>query len=121
MNAMFVYALARRLGSSPITINGVPPGIIGGTGLHRMAPRKTEAAMAAAVAQRNLAPATLPPPEVGADTPVWLATSPDLAGSSGTFFVDRAPVQTAPHTTDPGRCDRLWERSAQLCGLPPDL
>ena len=121
MNAMFVYALARRLGSSPSTINGVHPGIIGGTGLHRMAPRETEAAMAAAVAQRNLDPATLPPPEAGADTPVWLATSPDLAGSSGTFFVDRTPVQTAPHTTDRGRCDRLWERSAQLCGLPPDL
>ena len=121
MNAMFVYALAQRLDFSRITVNGVHPGHIGGTGLHRMEPEQTAAAMAAAIARLNLDPTTFPPPEIGADTPVWLATSSEVADINGTFFVDRKPVQTAPHTTDPGRCERLWKQSAQLCDLPADL
>jgi NAD(P)-dependent dehydrogenase (short-subunit alcohol dehydrogenase family) len=39
MNAMFVYALARRLGDSGVTINACHPGIIGGTDLSREVPR----------------------------------------------------------------------------------
>jgi NAD(P)-dependent dehydrogenase (short-subunit alcohol dehydrogenase family) len=35
MNARFVYALARRLEGTRITVNGAHPGIIKGTGLGR--------------------------------------------------------------------------------------
>ncbi len=38
MNAMFVYALARRLAGTGITVNGAHPGIIAGTGLSREVP-----------------------------------------------------------------------------------
>lgn len=38
MNTMFVYALARRLAGTGITVNGAHPGIIGGTGLAGEAP-----------------------------------------------------------------------------------
>lgn len=36
---------------------------------------------------------------------------------TGRFFVDRALVETAPHTTDVDRCERLWNDSARLVGL----
>jgi hypothetical protein len=52
----------------------------------------------------------------GADTPTWLATAPELDGITGRFFVKRKAVTTAPHTTDPARCDRLWDESARLVG-----
>jgi NAD(P)-dependent dehydrogenase (short-subunit alcohol dehydrogenase family) len=117
MNAMFVYALARRLAGSGITVNGAHPGIIGGTGLDREAP-----GVAAAVAELfQLDPADLPGPDTGADTPAWLATSPDVEGVTGRFFVDRTAVETAPHTTDVTRTDRLWDASAALVGLPAEL
>ena len=133
MNAMFVYALARHLAGTEITINGAHPGIIRGTGLSSEVPGL--GALARQAYQAGLLPragpqpgaqaspssldhADLPDPDVGADTPAWLATSPAVEGVTGRFFVDRAPVETAPHTTDAERCERLWKQSARLVGLP---
>jgi NAD(P)-dependent dehydrogenase (short-subunit alcohol dehydrogenase family) len=117
MNAMFVFALARRLAGTRITVNGAHPGIIGGTGLGSEVP-----GIGALVAESyGLNLGALPGPDVGADTPVWLATSPDVEGVSGRFFVARRAVGTAPHTTDVERCDRLWDVSARLVGLPAGL
>jgi NAD(P)-dependent dehydrogenase (short-subunit alcohol dehydrogenase family) len=114
MNAMFVYALARRLAGTALTVNGVHPGIIGGTGLSSEVP-----GLAAINVKRfQLDRSTLPGVETGADTPAWLATSSELEGITGRFFVNREAVTTAPHTTDPERCDRLWDESARLVALP---
>ncbi|BCJ38794.1 short-chain dehydrogenase [Actinocatenispora thailandica] len=114
MNAMFVFALARRLAGTGVTVNGAHPGIIGGTGLAGEAPEVSE--IVARTFQFD--PASLPGADVGADTPAWLATAPELAGVTGRFYVDRRPVETAAHTTDPARGDRLWAESARLVGLP---
>jgi NAD(P)-dependent dehydrogenase (short-subunit alcohol dehydrogenase family) len=111
MNAMFVYALARRLADRNITVNGAHPGIIRDTGLGR------EAHGLLRLSARLLDRFT-PGPDTGADTPAWLASSPEVAGITGKFFVKRQAVETAPHTTDQARCDRLWDESARLAGLP---
>jgi NAD(P)-dependent dehydrogenase (short-subunit alcohol dehydrogenase family) len=132
MNAMFAYALARRLAGTGITVNACHPGIISGTGLSREVPGL------GALVRQAFRSGRLPPPgpqpggygaarftgpegpgpDVGADTPAWLATSPAVEGVTGCFFVDRTVVETAPHTTDAARCDRLWNDSARLVGLP---
>jgi NAD(P)-dependent dehydrogenase (short-subunit alcohol dehydrogenase family) len=133
MNAMFVFTLARRLAVTPITVNCVHPGIIGGTGLSGEMPGL------GALVRQAFRDGVLPPPglqpggwgaarftgsadgpsvDVGADTPAWLATAPEVEGVTGRFFVDREPVVTAPHTTDLARCERLWAESARLTGLP---
>ncbi|TQM09736.1 SDR family NAD(P)-dependent oxidoreductase [Pseudonocardia kunmingensis] len=122
MNMMFLSALARRLAGTGITVTGAHPGIIGGTGLGDEAPGVAEVVAELVVAQRyRLDPATLPGPDAGADTPAWLATAPEVEGVTGRFFVERAAVDTAPHTTDPARTDRLWDASAALVGLPADM
>lgn len=132
MNAMFTYALARHLAGTAVTVNACHPGIIGGTGLGSEVP-----GLGALIREAfrsgvfpppgpqpgGFGPARFlggdgPSPDVGADTPAWLATSPVVEGVTGQFFVDRAPVETAPHTTDSARCDRLWNDSARLVGLP---
>lgn len=133
MNSMIVFELARRLAGTAITVNCVHPGIIGGTGLGREVPG-LDAAIAQAVRDGVLpqsgpqagghgAPPVTgsedpPGPDVGADTPAWLATAAEVEGVTGRFFVDREQVETAPHTTDPERCERLWIASARLAGLP---
>jgi NAD(P)-dependent dehydrogenase (short-subunit alcohol dehydrogenase family) len=113
MNAMFLYALARRLEGTQITVNGAHPGIIKHTRLGNDTARGALRALNAVVQLNPFAPH----PDVGADTPAWLATSPEVDGVSGAFFVKREQVQTAPHTTDPERGDRLWEESARLTEL----
>ncbi|GAA3763418.1 SDR family oxidoreductase [Plantactinospora mayteni] len=117
MNAMFGYALARRLAGTRITVNGVHPGIIKDTGLGKGTARGTLRVFSTLLGS---SPGT-PGPDAGADTPVWLATTPDVEGISGSFFVKRRQVSTAPHTTDVARCDRLWDESARLVGLAPAL
>jgi NAD(P)-dependent dehydrogenase (short-subunit alcohol dehydrogenase family) len=117
MDHMLVYALARRLQGSPITVTGAHPGIIGQTGLGDGVPGLTEKVHAA----YGIDPDTMPPPATGAETPLWAATSPEIEGVTGTYFVDRAEARDAPHMTDAGRCDRLWETSARLVGLAPQL
>jgi NAD(P)-dependent dehydrogenase (short-subunit alcohol dehydrogenase family) len=112
-----MYALARRLNGTAITVNGAHPGIIGQTGLTGEVPGLAEKVNA----NYGIDPDTMPGPDIGADTPVWLATSPDVEGVTGTFFVDRRPIETAEHTTDPGRCNRLWHQTARLVGLPDTL
>jgi NAD(P)-dependent dehydrogenase (short-subunit alcohol dehydrogenase family) len=110
MNTMFVYALARRLEGTHITVNGAHPGIIKDTGLGRQSARGTLRALRAFTQLNPFAPG----PDAGADTPAWLAASRDVEGISGAFFVNRKPVQTAPHTTDPARYERLWDVSERL-------
>jgi NAD(P)-dependent dehydrogenase (short-subunit alcohol dehydrogenase family) len=111
MNAMFGYALARRLADTGITVNGAHPGIIRGTGLGRGA----GGAMKIIGSTLNL---FMPGPDAGANTPAWLATSPEVDGITGRFFAKRRQVTTAAHTTDVARCDQLWDESARLTGLP---
>ncbi|MBO0839319.1 MAG: SDR family NAD(P)-dependent oxidoreductase [Sciscionella sp.] len=116
MNAMFVYALAGRLAGSKITVNGAHPGIIPGTGLSRNgrgAMRAFDMLLRANPVRTKV--------DAGADTPVWLATSPEVDNVNGRFFVHRKEVRTAEHTTDRARCDRLWDISADLVGLPRAL
>jgi NAD(P)-dependent dehydrogenase (short-subunit alcohol dehydrogenase family) len=133
MNAMFVFELARRQAGTAITVNCVHPGIIPGTGLSREVPGLDALVRQAfqggifppsgpqprgSGAPRFTGSGEAPDPDVGADTPAWLATAAEVEGVTGRFFLDREPVETAPHTTDPARCERLWKESARLTGLP---
>jgi len=114
MNAMFGYALARRLAGTRITVNGGHPGIVKQTGLGRHA----RGAFGVFTALLN---PFVPGVDYGADTPAWLATASEVEGVTGSYFVHRKEVTTAPHTTDVARQDRLWDESAKLAGLPVAL
>jgi NAD(P)-dependent dehydrogenase (short-subunit alcohol dehydrogenase family) len=111
MNAMFGYALARRLAGTRITVNGGHPGIVKQTGLGR------HASGALGVFTTVLNP-FVPGVDYGADNPAWLATASEVEGVTGRYFVRRKEVTTASHTTDVARQDRLWDSSARLAGLP---
>ncbi|SMH46477.1 Short-chain dehydrogenase [Rathayibacter oskolensis] len=113
MDVMLTYTLAARLAGTGITVNGVHPGVIGRTGIMSGVPgidAKVAAMLGATSGHETEA-------ETGAETPYWVATAPELAGRTGVFFADRAPVETAAHTTDAARLDRLWATSAALTGM----
>ena len=56
-------------------------------------------------------------PEEGAETSVYLATSPDVESTTGAYFTDKQAVSSSPASYDEGAAERLWEISAALTGL----
>jgi retinol dehydrogenase-12 len=51
-------------------------------------------------------------PEKGARTSIYLASSPEVSGVSGRYFVNCRPARAAEAATDPSAAARLWEMSA---------
>jgi NAD(P)-dependent dehydrogenase (short-subunit alcohol dehydrogenase family) len=82
-NRLFTWALARRLKGTQVATNAMAPGLIVDTGLYRNAPPE----LVARLRQRSDRTVTQ-----GADTAVWLASSPDVESVSGKFFYDRKKV-----------------------------
>jgi NAD(P)-dependent dehydrogenase (short-subunit alcohol dehydrogenase family) len=95
-NRLWSWALARRLQPRGITVNAMTPGWVPDTELSRnLLPevRRARSRPGRTVAQ-------------GADTAVWLAASPAVAGVTGRFFADRrdTPCEFSDHDTE----ERLW-------------
>lgn len=59
-------------------------------------------------------------PERGARSLVWLACSPDAAELNGEYVVDEKVARPSDQAKDDGLARGLWERSAELVGLPAD-
>ncbi len=108
---LFTYELARRLEGSGVTANVLHPGFVA-TGFAADLAGSTRWLFA--LMQRFLAVT----PQEGARTSVYLASSPEVAGVSGRYFVDCRPVPSSPASLDPDAARRLWELSARLTRLP---
>jgi NAD(P)-dependent dehydrogenase (short-subunit alcohol dehydrogenase family) len=105
-NLLFTYELARRLEGTGVTANAIHPGLMR-SDLMREAPAPLRWLL-------HLLSAT---PERAAATPIYLASSPDVAGVSGKFFKNKRPVASAPYSHDRDAQRRLWEVSAALTGI----
>jgi NAD(P)-dependent dehydrogenase (short-subunit alcohol dehydrogenase family) len=105
-NVMFTYELARRLAGTPVTANSLHPGVVR-TGIWRVA-RGVGAAVLKLVRLFMLSP------ERGAETPVYLATSPEVEGVSGKYFVKKRAVPSSAASYDVEAARRLWEVSEEL-------
>ena len=101
-------ALARRLDPEEVTSNALHPGVVG-TDLGR-APGPLSWLM------RRARP-LLKRPDEGADTAVWLASDPDLAGVSGGYFEGRRQRRPARAARDATLGDELWRATETLLGL----
>ena len=56
-------------------------------------------------------------PEKGAKTSIYLASSPDVEGVTGTYFVKSIPKRSASISYDEALQRHLWEQSAQLVNV----
>src|SRR5512135_1821419 len=82
---MLTWALARRLAGSSVTANAMTPGLITETALYRHAD--------SALVNRLTLYANGRTSAQGADTAVWLASSPEVEGVSGKFFEERKELK----------------------------
>ena len=107
-NILFTFELARRLEGSGVTANCLHPGFVKtGFGADLAAPLRLGNRVAQLFARR---------PAKGAETLVYLASSPEVAGVSGVYFFDKQPETPPPAAVDTMLAQRLWATSEQLTG-----
>ena len=108
-NILFTYELARRLAGSSVTVNCFSPGPTRTrfgddmTGLPRLFPLLFKRV-----------PFLFKSPEKGAETGVYLAASPEVAGVTGRYFFRDRAERTKPVSYDAAVAKRLWEVSERL-------
>jgi retinol dehydrogenase-14 len=108
-NIMFTYELAERLNGTGVTANCLHPGSVGTNfGQNNRGPM--------ALFFRTFKP-FMRSAEQGADTLIWLASSPEVDGVSGKYFSDRKEIEAKSVAYDRAARRRLWEISEELTGL----
>jgi|SRR4051812_21822242 len=108
-NILFTYELARRLQGTRVTANCLHPGVI--------ATKLLADYMGVPAAGGALASTFGAKPEKGAETIVYLASSPDVEGVSGKYYVNQRPAASSRESHDEAAARRLWEASEHLTGL----
>ena len=58
-------------------------------------------------------------PERGADTIVYLASSPDVTDETGGYYVKRQRREPSAAARDDAAARELWEISEEMTGLAP--
>jgi retinol dehydrogenase-12 len=110
-NILFTRELARRLAASAVTANCAHPGLV-----RTRFGREVRGPMRVGVA---LARPFMLSPQRGAATIVYLATSPEVAGATGGYYVKSRPREPSPAARDDAAARRLWQLSEELTGLAP--
>jgi NAD(P)-dependent dehydrogenase (short-subunit alcohol dehydrogenase family) len=108
-NILFSYELARRLEGSHVTVNCAHPGAVA-TGLGANNGPLAKLLM-------PLIGLFMRSPEQGASTQIYLASSREVDGVSGKYFVDCKPARSSPESYDTEIARRLWDVSAQMTGV----
>ncbi|HXL99835.1 MAG TPA: SDR family oxidoreductase [Rhizomicrobium sp.] len=108
-NILFTRELARRLAGTGVTANCLHPGFVGTrfgdqsggilSGLIRIA--------------KNFALT----PEQGAQTIIYLASSPAVEGKSGGYYVKSALATPTKEAQNDADAKRLWDASAKIAGV----
>jgi NAD(P)-dependent dehydrogenase (short-subunit alcohol dehydrogenase family) len=111
-NLMFAYELARRLKGAKITSNAVDPGGVA-TNFGRNNGFKSWMRHIGYHALKR----ELLSPRKGAETIVFLASSPAVEGVSGKYFFQKREIESSGISQDEAAAKRLWESSLDMTGL----
>jgi retinol dehydrogenase 12 len=110
-NLYFTYELARRLQGKGVTVNALHPGFVA----TRFGMNNKGVSLLLRLIQTGAKT-----PEKGAETTVYLASSPEVEGVTGKYFEKKKPVASSPASYDETAARKLWEISLQMTGLLPD-
>ena len=108
-NILFTRELARRLRGTGVTANCLHPGFV---------PTRFADESGGLISRfAGLAKLLAISPEKGAETIVYLASSPKIAATTGRYFYKCRPIAPSREAQDDRTALSLWERSAALAGL----
>lgn len=106
MNVLFTYELARRLDGKGVTVNALHPGFVATDfGKNNGKLMSLVMALISPIAKTV---------EEGASTGIYLASSMEIEGVSGKYFVDKQAVNSDPASYDLVSAERLWNISLEL-------
>ena len=106
-NILFTIELARRLEGTGVTVNALHPGFTA------TAFGKNNGKVMATLVS-IFAPLVARSPAKGAETSIFLASSPSVEGMTGKYFYDSQVIAAAPQTTDMVVARKLWDASTNL-------
>lgn len=104
------YALARRLAGTGVTVNALHPGVVATDVAKEMG------ALFSFMQKTLLKPFSISP-ERAAETLVYLATSPDVEGVTGGYFVKSTQRRSSAASYDEALQERVWTTSLAQLGL----
>jgi len=103
---LFTRELGRRLEGTGVTVNACHPGVI-----------RTNLGMGGASAVVRFVRLFFKSPEKGAETPIYLAVSPDVEGVTGKYFANKRVREPSRAAQDPDLARRLFDVSVNLAHL----
>ena len=110
-NLLFTRELARRFLGSGLTANSLHPGIVASRLGQPRAGVGGDSSVVSFLASGGLSP------EEGAETIVYLASSPDAAQLTGEYFSQCRAIQPSKEAQDQVAGEKLWEESERLAGV----
>jgi len=109
---LFTYELASRLDGSGVTVNALHPGFVNSNIGKNNTPEQ--------LATTPLRVSGTLTNQEGAQTSIYLASSSEVEGVSGKYFVNCKPIASSEVSYNKTASLHLWEISAQLTGQDPD-
>ena len=111
-NMLFTQELARRLHGSGVTVNAVDPGGVATNFNKNNGWLYWLRHVLAHVKAGNLVG-----PATAAETNVYLATSPEVDGTTGKYFYRKQMIEASAAAKDQELARRLWQVSCELTGV----
>ncbi|WP_081713740.1 SDR family oxidoreductase [Cystobacter fuscus] len=108
-NILFTRGLKRRLEGTKVTTNSLHPGVV-----------RTGFALNSEGILKHLIKLAAPfmlSAEGGARTSVYLASSPEVEGVSGRYFIKSRVAKESRAAQDDDAAEELWRKSAELTGV----
>ena len=106
---LFTYELSRRLEGTGVTANCLHPGTV--------ATNIWKGSMGPFSFLGNISRLFLVSPQEGAETPVYLASSPEVDGVTGKYYDHMREKQSSAESHDQASAMRLWDESEKMTGL----
>ena len=107
---LFTKKFAKELSNDGVTVNALNPGVVG-TEMTMQNVRTLNPIVSFIYRQTLITPAK------GAETSMYLATSPDVANVSGKYFENKKQIRASARSDDEGTADRLCEVAKKMVGL----
>jgi NAD(P)-dependent dehydrogenase (short-subunit alcohol dehydrogenase family) len=112
-NLLFTYELASRLEGTNMTVNALHPGLVTTELYRHFGIISSLVKLIAKFFGKDQ--------DEGAQTPIYLASSPEVADITGKYFIDCEQRKSSPASYKQAQAHRLWEVSEEMTGFTYSL